>query len=624
MRPACVLLTVFLAHGVPPSGGAEAADSAGEPLPPGAVQRLGTLRMRYPGGVGGLAYLPDGRGVVLTGGFVDIWDLAKGVLLSHTRVSGSGLRGIDLRPDGKALLLADAAGKVTEWDPAALREVRSWQTTHGKLLSARYSPGAARMLTAGEDPPGLKEWDLASGKELLSVQSQMVSIRPGAIYGPEGKTAILGGGYDHNLEHYDLATGRLLKKWCTIYQAKCLALSPDQKYLTVGVEDRAVEWSLAEYSEFHPYKHCPGEAARIFSVAYVPASNEVLCGGRDGSIHRWSRATGQRAFSWTPHQSEVSFLCLSPDGKWVLSYGTRQVTETNIETGENRLPLQRHVGSVEAVAFLPSGKQVVSASSDATLRLWEVESGKQLRSIAGAKLGAYAVAVSPDGSRVAAGCKDGVVREFSPADAKLLRELTGHLGYIRAVTYTPDGKRLLSSADDGSIRVWLPERPEPAAVLQGHRGGVLSLSVSPDGRRLLSGGRDATVRLWDLATAKLLRTFEGSRGWVSCVAFTPDGAHAFSGGRDGRIRKWNLESGKGDGELLQGSWIYSLACFPDGRRVAATGADGKIVCWDVETAKQVTSFAGHQGAVTCLAVSGDGQRLVSGSQDTTLLVWGVP
>ncbi len=597
-----------------PLAAQEAKDRLGDPLPAGAAQRLGTLRLRY-GGVGGLAYLPDGRGVILTGGSVELWDLAVGQRLSSTKVSGAGLVGVQVRSDGRALLLADAAGMIREWDPLTLAEVRAWDTGQKQLRTACYSPDGTRVLTAANAPPGLKEWDLATGRELVSLRSELVVVRAGAIYGP-GHTAILGGGYQHNLEHWDLGTGRLLKRWCAIYEAKHLALAPDGQSVTVGLEDRALEWSLATYTVLNTYKHCPGEAARIFQVAYLPAANEVLCGGRDGSLHRWSRTTGERVFSWRPHQSLVAPFAVSPDHQWVLSYGTGRVAETNLATGEPRLAWDRHAGSVEAVAVVPGGGLVVTGSSDETLRVWDSASGDCLRVIRGAALGAYAVAVSA-GGRLAAGCKDGVVREYRLTDGTPTAEYRGHRGYVRAVCFADE--LLVSSADDGSIRLWRAGRPEAGAVLEGHRGGVLGLGVSPDGRQLASCGRDGTVRLWDLAARREVRRFTGHGGWVTAVRFTPDGGQLVSGGRDGRIVLTPL-SGDGAKAVARGSWVNALACA--GETVLAAGADGLVLGYDLRSGAPAGSCRGQGGSV--LALAADGRWLVTGSQDTTALVWPLP
>ncbi len=620
-----VLLPVVLLMAGLAMAAEERRDALGDPLPPNATQRLGTLKLRY-GSVGGLAYLPDGRVVIADGGAIYVWNLSEGgpkaECVQRAKVSSAAVCAVQVRSDGGVLLIGDVAGRVREWDVSRMAEVRGWDTGINPLCSVRYSPDEKRMLVAGGVPPLLAEWDLQSGKKLIEIKSEMAQTSFGGIYGPAGKTAILGGGYEHNLEHYDLATGRLLKKWCSMYQAKRMALSPDEKYLLMGVEDRAVEWSLETYEVFRFYKHCPGEAARILSVAYVPQTNEVLCGGRDGSIHRWNRATGERVFSWTPHQSIVAPICVSADQKWVLSYGTGLVAETNIATGEPRVKWDRHNGAVQGAAMLPSGKQALSASTDATLRLWDIATGSCSLTIAGAHLGAYAVDVSPDGSRAVAGCKDGKVREFTLADGKLLREMAGHLGFVRSVKYTRKGDRILSSADDGSIRVWGAQGSEALAVLQGHQGGVLSISIAPDDKTVVSGGRDGTVRIWDLPTGKCLGRLDDHRGYVECVTISPDGRYAFSGGRDGRILKWDMAAGKTVAEFLHGSWLRALAC--SGSRLASSGDGREIICWDADTGARIQTFSGHSGQVGALALSGDGKTLVSGSQDTTLLVWQCP
>lgn len=616
MWPTLILLPLVLAMRATADG---PRDALGDPLPTGAIQRLGTLRMRI-GGVGGMAYLPDGRGIVLTGGNVEIWDLTQGLRESSTRLSDAQLVSVQLRGDGKVLLIGDADGTVREWDPAELRETRSWQTGQRQLRTACYSPDATRVLTAANEPQGIKEWDLASGRELISIGSELTVVRAGAIYGAEGKTAIIGGGYQHNLEHWDLSTGKLIRKWCSIYEAKHMALAPDGKSMTVGVEDRAMEWSLETYEVLRNYKHCPGEAARIFQVAYLPATDEVLCGGRDGSIHRWSRKTGELVFTWRPHQSVVAPFAVSPDGQWVFSYGTSRLAETNIATGQPRLNWDRHTGSLESVAFLPSGGQALTGSSDETVRLWDLTTGKTVHVLQGANLGAYAVAVSPDGFRGAAGCKDGVVREWDLASGALLRELAGHLGHVRAVRYDPAGQLIYTCADDGSIRIWDAGGGAAERVLTGHRGGVLALDVSGDGKRLLTCGRDGTVRLWDADYGKERQMIDIASGWLTAVSFAPGDEYALVAGRDGRVRKLRLSDGACVLDVPRKTSVSALACSADGARVYAAGGDGRVVVFDADSGSELATHA-HGSPISAIALSTDAQRLITAANDATALVW---
>lgn len=612
-----------------------AEDRLGDPLPEGAVQRLGTSRMRYsssetlqPGNrIADLGYLPDGRGVVAVSNRVEIWDLAGGGKLQvRQKICDAGITSMVVRRDGKALLFADSDGNVHEWNILSRRVARSWPTGQARLARAQYSPDLKRVLTVGSKPPTLKEWDIATGRELISITGKMESFADG-IYGPEGNSAIADGDAfrtDPVVARYDLTTGKLMHEWFNDYYTywRGLALSEDGKRLLAGARTRATEWRLDDYKLLKTFTGHAGHAVSV--VAYCKEPDQILTGSRDGSIRRWNRLKSKVLLRWVPHDTLVTHAAVSPDGKWVLSCGRNVVVESSMATGQPRVSWQRHSGPVTAVAVLPEGNAVVSGSNDGTLRRWDITSGKCLGVIEGATKGAYAVAVSPDGKLAAAGCKDGVVREFDLSKGALLRELKGHFGYVRSVIYTPDGRRLLSSADDGSVRVWTAGQETPEAVLQGHRGGVLSVAAAPNGEAALTGGRDGTVRLWDLKKGALLRTFEGHRGWVEVVTFAGDNSHGLSSGRDGRILMWDLKDGRILSEMVHGNWVYALACTPDGKAAFAGGEDNIITCWDLTTAKRTASFGGHEGHVLSLAVTPDGKRLVSSSRDMTLLVWKAP
>ncbi len=603
-----------------PVRGQQATDRFGDPLPDSAVQRLGTLRMKYTGGVSDIQYLPDGRGVVAVGNNIDIWDLASGTIAETHGVTDTGIRCMQISKDGTKLLFA-SGGDVLEWSLAEQKQLHRFPVSQAGFRWAFYSPDETRVLTTGSVPPTLKEFELATGKELITIDGSddMATFTKG-IYGKDGKTAFVGGGYDEVVAHYDLTTGDKLKQFLKNYSVYDLCLSPDGERLLVGSRSYGSEWKIDGYEMLKQFGGHHGGA--VNSVAYCAEPEQILTGSRDGSIRRWNRETAKVLLRWFPHESYVTMQRVSPDGRYVLSYGARLVAESLLASGAARVKWDRHSGSVEGVAFLPDSRHVVSASSDGTLRLWDVTTGETVRAMEGANLGAYCLAASADGTKAAAGCKDGVLREFSVTDGKLLRELKGHRGYVRSVAYTHDGSRLLSSADDGSVRIWSPDADEPVAVLQGHLGGVLAVAVSPDGKLVLSGGRDGTVRVWSLADAKQLKKMEGHHGWVNAVAFAGgSGQYALSAGRDGRVIRWNLEAEKIGSEMAHATWLKALTCSPDGAKAYSAGDDRIVQCWDLAEDKNIGAFKGHQAGVTSLAVSPDGKLLVSGSDDTTLLVW---
>ncbi len=618
MREACrsSLLVAGLLAGL--TVAQEAQDRLGDPLPKGAVQRLGTTRMRFSRGVSDFTYLVDDRAAVLLGKMLEIWDLARGERREVLTIGESSPRSMDLRPDGKALLFAFASGNLLEWDVAAQRPTRRCNAGM-ELNGAAYGPHGKRTIVWRRLPPKLALWDLAKGEKLREMSSEMSYVQV-ALFGKSDQTVWAGGGHAHILETFDLTTGKLVAKLWKDYCVYDMTLSSDRKRLLVGSRHHGSEWDVTTHQMLGRFTGHHGHA--VPSVAYCRDADRILTGSRDGSIRRWNRHKPDKYLArWWPHQGHVRRMQVSPDGKWVLSTDRRLLIETSVETGEPRIDWQRHRGGVEAVVFLPDGKRAVSGSRDETLRVWDVPTGKTLRVIEGASLGAYCLAASSDGLRVCAGCKDGVVREFDLADGKVLGKWKGHRGWVRGVTYLAGGQdRIASGADDGSIRIWTRDAAKPVAVLEGHQGGVLSVAALADGKRLLSAGRDGTVRVWDVTSGTCANVMEGHLGWVESVIGLGDG-RAASAGRDGVVRIWDLKTGSLQNKLDAGTWLTSLAGSPDGRTLYAADERGDIQAWDVAAAKRVRKLSGHEGVVTDLALSSDGSRLVSASADTTLLVW---
>ena len=614
MRTAIMATTIVMLGLSAASLAGAQVDRYGTALPEGAIQRLGTLIMRYPDGIGDLCYLPDGRGLIAIGARVEVWDLASGTLERTDEPISQSIRSIEPNREGTTLLIADAAGAIHIWDMDAREIVKSIPTGQAGLMVAHYSPDETRALTTGTLT--LKEWDLATGEELVAIQGRMHYFRQD-IYAADGLTAFVdgGAGSDPILAHYDLQSGELLQEWHKDYYShtRSLELSPDGERLLSGTRHSAQEWDVESYEMLGKFSGHHGHA--VTAVAYCANPDELLTGSRDGSIRRWNRHTAEVLLRWWPHEGHVTRIRVSPDGQWALSYGGGLVDERSIEDGTPRIAWERHSGIVPAVAAIPGGSLVVSGSSDETLRVWDTDTGESLRTIAGVTLGAWAVAVSPDGERVAAGGKDAVIREFSLADGALLRELWGHRGYIRALAYTPGGTHLLSSADDGRLCAW-GAGPEPVHELHEHRGGVLALDVSADGNHALSAGRDGTVRYWSLSGRRLLRTMTGHRRWVQAVRFL-DEETAVSADGHGAIIVWDLATGEALRTMQHTGAVTALVADDD---LISAGGGSEISCWDAATGEKLETRSGHADAILALTTVEDG-RLVSASEDTTLLVW---
>ncbi len=293
----------------------------------------------------------------------------------------------------------------------------------------------------------------------------------------------------------------------------------------------------------------------------------------------------------------------------------RYTPELVIQTG--------HTSLVNSVAFLLDGKTVASAGGDNSVKLWDIESGRQIKSLAGHTRYILSVAVSSKGT-LASGGLDNTVKLWNVETGEQFKSLAGHSSVIYSVAFSPDAKTVASASGDHTVKLWNVETGQQLKSLEGHTDQVFSVTFSPDGKTIASGSIDNTIKLWNVETGQQLKSFEGHTDEILSVAFSLDGKILASAGKDNVIKLWNVDTG-GQIKSLEGhtALIYSVAFSPDGKTLASAGADNIIKLWNVETGEQFKSLAGHTSYIRSIEFSKDGKTLLSCSSDNTIKLWNV-
>jgi WD40 repeat protein len=212
---------------------------------------------------------------------------------------------------------------------------------------------------------------------------------------------------------------------------------------------------------------------------------------------------------------------------------------------------------------------------------------------------------------------------------ELLLAIEGESATIQALAFSPDGRWIAigGGRNDPRIEIWDLQAERRIRHWKTYQNRVLALAFTPDGNTLVSSGDGGAIELWDVAEGRLLHRFLEHKSNVLSLAISPDGRNLVSGGLDG-IRLWNLRDRQLIKVLLNLQPIYSVAFRGDGQLIAAGTHEGNIIFWPLipnEGAAIVgnalpTPFR-HNGGITTLDFTPDGNRLISGSFDATLKCW---
>jgi GTPase SAR1 family protein len=192
-----------------------------------------------------------------------------------------------------------------------------------------------------------------------------------------------------------------------------------------------------------------------------------------------------------------------------------------------RKSLIAHKASVRGLAWIPKSNYLISASIDKTLRVWDTQTGLQVRVIKDiASL--YGVAVSPNGSIVAAPRVNGTIGFWNISTGALIHSLTGHRSVVRDVAWSPNGLMLASASADGNVCTWDTSTGILQQVLGEGTAEFESIAWSPDGRSIAAGSQDRTIRVWDAVSGRETNILEGHTGRVAAIQFSFDGELLFT------------------------------------------------------------------------------------------------
>jgi RNA polymerase sigma factor (sigma-70 family) len=662
-----------------PKSDEKPVDRLGDPLPPGAVARLGTVRFRTGGqGVQGLGFLPDGKTIVTAlawGQAVQFWEASTGKLLRELSTEPLSIRGFALAPDGKHFAVngflpevgnQPAQGAVRVWEVASGKPVRTFDRAERDDGSLAFTPDGKMLISLGQSGL-LRIEEIASGTELLRHQFPR-DVGGGLAVSPDGSTLGVSTGANSSKLYVwkwqEAEEPRSIK--IPERAGRVLAFSPDGARLAEcgDVVDRVRIWDVASGRLLHKLRPSEAESHWQSAVVFSPDGKTLVTASHSntaGAVHLWDATTGRYRSRLDTGTAAVGRFAFSPDSRLLASTGgDGRLRVWNLVSEKEVWSYDKaHRDSVSRMAI--TGNRVATASDDHTVRVWDAATAKQLRTFSHGYW-VRAVAVSPDGKKLASSSLDDVVTLWDLDTGRKIYDLAGHgkLGGNRAVGFTPDGKHFLSWGDDLYLRKWdvatgkavLEHALRPTGVKVPdedaepfEREMFFSLgegAFAPDGKTfvLMAGNQ---LHVFEVATGKDLRQISNEGSHVIGLAISPDSKLLLASAcgepvqtklTDGRIRHssaknhpvclWELDTGKLVKQIFLPEGGAGPVAFSADGKLFATAYDKperRVQLWDVRTGIEVHSIKGFRGTVRSLAFTSDGKRLISGMDDTTALVW---
>jgi WD40 repeat protein len=600
-------------------------DRSGDPLPAGALARLGTTRWRNPDPCF-VAFARDGT-LLTAGCSLQRTDLRTGEVLRPLTPAGDWVHAAAASADGRLVALARGRNALSVLAADSGEELRTFAVNGAWVVAVGLRPDGKALAAAlrRAQETSVTVWDTSTGQVIASLPCAAQATHSLA-FSPDGGTLAMSGG-DGSIRLWSYRTDaeprRLLPANRDVGRPPAVSFSPDGKTLaSAGAFGGVHLWDVTTGEE---RTSLGARSGAVTTLAFSPDGRTLATAHDDRIIRLWDVATGGER-QMTGHDAPVRCVAFSPDGETLASVATDgSIRLWSRADARERSVADGHRAAVCSVRFSRDGRTVATSGCDGTVRLWEAATGREIRCLPW-PMRAPPIDTTPAGGVATPGRNGEAIAIWDPATGVQVGSLGPGLPPVAALAVASDGAVAAVDAD-GNVRWWesvsgkatglsspVASLPAPCAF---------SIALSPDGRIAAVGGTNAALELWEVETGRREQLLPPGAGTAAGVGFSCDARLLLTGGAGAPVRLWELATGRERPPPGGLPVSYAFALAPDGRMLAVADRTGRVSLVDVATGDVCRVLKGHRDGVVSLAFSPDGRRLASASRDATVLIWDV-
>lgn len=628
-----------------------ATDLLGDPLPPGAIARLGSARFHHGENNQGVIVGADGKLVASVGGYrgYKLWagDTGKSVPLWDELAKASQKMGwFQIIPvdGGLAAVVNDQDGTrlvdpVTGKFIRTLPRIASFPTTPGLAPNGTTLVAVRREQKAGDIQTTLRMWE-AGTEQWTDLDNAVGDPHQNAFHFSADSKTLAFHKFDGAIDVWDLPSAKCVLRLPATRQRvlEAFTLSADGALLAREAGAKLQVWNVKTGKELPVLADQP-KLFGLGGLAFSPDGRVLAGSGNMGSIRLWDVAAGKKLRDIQGHGYMVRDVVFSGDGKRLYVADGNGVNVWDPLTGKPLDDVGGHRYMIHDAMWSPDGKRLVSSAgyTDNVARVWDPTTGRKLFDIVGHK---SSVTYSPDGSLLATGGQDGSTRLLDSTTGKELHSFAAKDGDVYALAFTPDG-RFLVTGGRKALHVWdVAERKEARSIP--NNGDVpIQINFLRDGQSVMVYDWGSKTRVIDFATGREETPPAKEAERTKAVAVSPADRYLADADKDGTTHLVDAVTGReilaitGQAPTQENPDIHNilgLSVSPDGRTVASAHrwaelnrpfTNGEMRVYEVASGAELFRFIGHTDEVIGVRFSPEGNRLCSFAADHTLLIWDV-